>query len=457
MIKIKVLIILSAIFLSFISCETRPLVISVKTDTIIIQEDAIWAISSIIDKGNNGITEYGHCWACDNLYPDTSDIKNSYFDTTEISMPFEFKTKLFNISESKEYYVRSYICDGISPPVYGESIKVPVKWTSKALLPEARAMANSFVVNSSAYVLVGYNEGVMSNRMWKYSQTKDLWTEAASLPDVERSNAFVLSIGGKAYFGGGKGPFEDSFPNLFWKYDPEFDNWTKIDTLPHRDPNVDYHTKEYKGTAFFTIGNKGYVTTGGNHPVEDHLYNSLMCYTPENNEWEYKAEFPGEKRAYATGFSIENKGYVAFGLKGSTSSTDISLLSDIWEYDSEGDMWSKVDYTFIPVNPMDTVIETAYASAFVLNGKAYLCIINVKIGIFYDQINFSKKFLEFNPKDKTLKELTWSYPGPAAAGACAFSINDKGYMVGGGDISIFFSQILETTSTALDNLYEFNP
>ncbi len=68
----------------------------------------------------------------------------------------------------------------------------------------------------------------------------------------------------------------------------------------------------------FTIGNKGYITTGN-----DGVYRKdTWQYDPLTNTWTQKADFPGSGRTGAVGFSVAGKGYVGPGYNGSAYLSD---------------------------------------------------------------------------------------------------------------------------------------
>ena len=53
---------------------------------------------------------------------------------------------------------------------------------------------------------------------------------------------------------------------------------------------------------------------------------------PGNNVWTKKADFGGNARNQAVGFSIGNKGYIGTGI-GIGFSNGYECLRDFWEYD----------------------------------------------------------------------------------------------------------------------------
>src|ERR1700741_4116936 len=58
------------------------------------------------------------------------------------------------------------------------------------------------------------------------------------------------------------------------------------------------------GAVSFSIGNKGYVGTGGHDAIS---YKDFWEYNPLLNSWTQKADFGGTARVNAIGFCVGNK------------------------------------------------------------------------------------------------------------------------------------------------------
>jgi hypothetical protein len=90
------------------------------------------------------------------------------------------------------------------------------------------------------------------------------------------------------------------------------------------------------GAASFSIGTKGYIVTGE--------YSRILwewdgdTASPTYNTWVQKASMPGVPRAFAVGFSNNNKGYIGMGLD---IDTNINL-KDLWEWDQVTDTWTQM-------------------------------------------------------------------------------------------------------------------
>lgn len=82
------------------------------------------------------------------------------------------------------------------------------------------------------------------------------WRQLAHFPPLARHQDAALAIGNQIYYGMGhynSGPQGNICFDDFWAYDPASNTWTQ---------KADYLGDPVDGTAFFVIGNKGYVGTG---------------------------------------------------------------------------------------------------------------------------------------------------------------------------------------------------
>jgi N-acetylneuraminic acid mutarotase len=180
---------------------------------------------------------------------------------------------------------------------------------------------------------------------------------------------------------------------------------------------------EERGMATgFSIGNKGFITLGRissyslfqtstNHA----MYTDLWEFNSESEQWIRRQDFPGEPRYFAVSFSIGTKGYVGWGV-----AMYGELLTDFYEYDSETNSWRKI---------ADVPGTGRYgAVAFSVNGKGY---IGLGQGIYAGGTPYKSDFFEYDPATDKWKQFNG--PGAASAYDFAFSLNNKGYVVIGGN------------------------
>jgi N-acetylneuraminic acid mutarotase len=311
------------------------------------------------------------------------------------------------------------------------------------------------------------------------------WVRKADYGGNARRDAVSFVIGDTAYVGTGLGTGSDNLVhrlNDFWKYDPVKDAWTSMASLgPDSDNDQDNIYSRY-GAAAFTVGSKGYVTTGINNVVFAPMKDTWE-FDPATNSWAQKADFPGNARFYAVGFALGDVGYVGTGTTGSgtnfndfykfvpgaagtpgtwsessplkdkrtnavafvikdsayvVSGTSNSLTNPrMYVYNAAQDIWTErwqiTNATDGSFDDDYTTIERSGAVAFVINNKAYLA-----TGV--------TNTWEYDPITGYWTEKT-AYDGTSRSGAVGFTVKGKGFVVLGG----------ASTTSFLDDLREFDP
>jgi N-acetylneuraminic acid mutarotase len=268
-------------------------------------------------------------------------------------------------------------------------------WVRKADLPftSGRALAAAFAINGKGYFVGGTDNPTIFNDVYEYDPVADQWTKKSNTsgPFTERAACFVIN--NEAYVGISQ--IEGDYSNEWWEYDPPSDQWIR---------KADFPGPKGAGFSNFAVGNLGYVVAGNNDfwmydPVADKwtqktapptgvFYNSDASYFTIGSKaytgtglgglqfWEYdatadtwnrKTDSPGN--GYASGFAINNLGYVAGG-------------EENWSFDPVNNSWSQVAFF---------VNDRIGGSTFVINGKAYFaCGGNGQIGLV-------NEFWEFTP------------------------------------------------------------
>jgi N-acetylneuraminic acid mutarotase len=210
-------------------------------------------------------------------------------------------------------------------------------WTQKtAFAGAARYQAIAFTIGNKGYVGTGaagssFPFSPVFNDLWEYDPALDSWTQKANCPGSARFGAVAFAVGGKAYVGTG---FTDNFPyflNDFWEFNPAgLSNGLDI----HGNPMGEWTQKNnFGGSArmeavAFSIGDKGYLGTGGNYMSSTLLYNDFWEYDAVADLWTQKTNFGGTGRSLAVGFSMSNKGYIGIGGDFNSQS-----YPDFWEFD----------------------------------------------------------------------------------------------------------------------------
>lgn len=254
-----------------------------------------------------------------------------------------------------------------------------------------------------------------------FGQTENFWTKKADFTGLKRERAVAFSIGDFGYVGTGVDTTETVL-NDFWKYDPSVDTWSQIADLPG---------SERRNAIAFTIGDFGYVGTGMDSVVASafgaQTLSDFWKFDPAANSWTQVANYPGgfgNGIYFATGFSIDSKGYLCGGKMGPNN-----YSNQLWEYKPSQDLWTQM-----PNFPGGVRYQL---SSFSVDFKAY-------VGLGTDQDVYRKDIWEFDATTN-LWTAKADFPSSERSTATTFSIGQRGFVT------------LGANGGMLDDLWEYNP
>ncbi len=157
----------------------------------------------------------------------------------------------------------------------------------------------------------------------------------------------------------------------------------------------------------FSVQGKGYVALGWTDG--DALLKDVWAFDPGMETWTRKADFPGKGRVLPTTLVIGARVYLVGGGAGSVRH------KDVWEFDPAADTWTrKQDF------PGEAFMT---AAGFVVGAKGYVGTGNLA-GSAYAP---TKTFWEYDPASDAWTRKA-DFPGAARAFALAFSLGNRGYM-----------------------------
>ena len=153
-------------------------------------------------------------------------------------------------------------------------------------------------------------------------------------------------------------------------------------------------------------------------------------------QWMKKASYNGVYRAYASGFTIGNYGYLCGGFYGANK----DYLNDLWESDMSRNSWTQC--ADMPVAGRKAAV------GFAANGKGYITTGSVKDG--------SSSYCVADTWEYDPATDTWTrkddFQGGVRDGALAFSIGGYGYVGTGCN-----SDATGSESAYKMDFYRFNP
>jgi hypothetical protein len=194
--------------------------------------------------------------------------------------------------------------------------------------------AGSTVLQDTMYIIQGNGSNI--NFIKAFTPGSSNWRTYNSSGG---SYVLAFALNNKIYYGL---DLRFSDRNYFWESNPS-NNYISV-------RKGDFPTLlPANFSGYFSLKDKGYVVFGNNQVWE---------FDPDLLQWSRKSDFPGPARIFSISFVIGD--YAYFGTGQSYSNTE---YDDIWKYDPSGDTWTSV--TRMPNARFS-------ATAFVLNGKAYI-------------------------------------------------------------------------------------
>jgi len=289
-------------------------------------------------------------------------------------------------------------------------------WKQRGNFPgTARASAVSFVSGDSAYVCLGRSgskTGFLKD-LWEYNSQTDAWTRKADFPGVARVKAVAGVIAGKAYVGlGCVSAYNGNQFSDFWEYNLTTNAWKQMASFPG----------EAKNDLFSVVVDSCLYTTEGFTATD--LNRNTYKYSPKTNSWTRLTDSP-VARSSTAGFSIGQDLYVGSGYY-------LDNFKDFYCYHTLTDSWSRM---------ADLPDARILSKGITINGKGYIL-----LGRYWDgSLNGGKLLKDIVSYDPAVNK--WSrcglFPGDARQNMVAFTINGRGYIVGGENDSERMTDVWE--------------
>jgi N-acetylneuraminic acid mutarotase len=243
------------------------------------------------------------------------------------------------------------------------------------------------------------------------------WIQKADFGGIARHRTTLLTIGNKIYTG--LGHYNGAGPNIifddWWEYDPATNSWSqKADYLG----GICYHA------TGFVMNDLGYVGTGRISPSGSTLVQNFYKYDAVTNTWVEINSFPGVGRRGAVSFVIGEYAYVGSG------ESNFGVVGSFYRFDPANETWSSV--ASLPIPRTSSV-------AFTIDNYGY-------VGTGDTDPGSTNDFWQYDP---TLDLWTAKAPvGPMERReAMGFVLDGKGYLGTGGNGSI----------ASLKDMWEYTP
>ncbi len=248
-------------------------------------------------------------------------------------------------------------------------------WTDLGEVPfGSRVHATAQVVGSDVYVGLGFSGGIYNENnyhrdWWRYTPATHSWTQLDSFPNDHTNDCAVYHLDGKIFACYGFGTY--GFSREIGRYDIASDTWTARETsyknathgisltgaqvgercylgggwnsknLNERqwyefDPASDsWHERKKlpagRVLSAVTTSQQGIFVLGGRHfggsLTTGKVYDEVLEYNIDNDEWLLRGHLPGGARENAVAFSIGNRHFVGLG-----NDADEQILNDLYAW-----------------------------------------------------------------------------------------------------------------------------
>ncbi len=192
------------------------------------------------------------------------------------------------------------------------------------------------------------------------------------------------------------------------------------------DPKGWNQLQDYPGTGLrwasgFSLNNKGYVVGGQYEKPSDGNTAHVFEYNPSTDQWKQLNDYPGKGMGLMAGFSIGTKIFLGTGFNYGSN----LLQNDFWEYDASTDSWiQKAD---VPG------ANRQGAMSFAINGEGY---------ILGNLLKTKQDLWKHTPSTNQWSQMN-DYPGLGTAEMIGASVSGKAYVGGGANVNEVMSDFWE--------------
>lgn len=240
---------------------------------------------------------------------------------------------------------------------------------------------------------------------------QDIWTYKDSVNGPPRSAGATFNANGDGFVCGGFDGF--GFTRKTYSYTLWQDDWDDEVSLG----GLNFDGIDRASASGFSLNNKGYICLGQGE--SNGFFDDLWEYDAVSQTWTQKADFIGTPRREAVSFELDNKGYVG------TGQDDSGLTRDFYKYDPITNTWSQIaDFG-------GTARKEAVG--FTMGGAGY-------VGTGDDGV-YRNDFWEYNPQADQWTQKA-DFPGTARKAAVGWGMFPQAFICTGEDINFQYQNDL---------------
>lgn len=191
------------LFVIFYSCKKLSLkpILKIKSDSVYVQNNAVYAVSTIVDYNDVNDALAGHCWST-NHNPTISD---ALIVSDKSMTKGSFSTMLISLNASTHYYVRPFIMDHSGNISYGNEMEITTSGQSiivtngtHSIIDKNNATISGNISNVGSFNFIGFGHCWSQNILPTISDNKTFYTPLSK--DTTWNNNITGLFPGRNYY-----------------------------------------------------------------------------------------------------------------------------------------------------------------------------------------------------------------------------------------------------------------
>lgn len=260
------------LFILVISCKKFEKESFIKTGDVSIDYSLYKAAGSIVDVGENGVDDYGHCWST-NTEPTVADYKTSFGASSETG---NFESRLSHLIPTTTFYYRTYLEDK-GEIKYGETRTFTTGNVYVELMNGAVEIQNASTVqvsgglsNFESFSIVGFGHCISTSEYPDTSNERTIF--GVTETDTNYVSTFENLVPGVTYYVNAYAVFEYDNTTIYSSDSTFVIADLVVNSITHTIPLLNYAQLE------------GEIVTLGYNPVTEHGFCwSISTASPDYN------------------------------------------------------------------------------------------------------------------------------------------------------------------------------
>ena len=192
------------LFVIFSSCQKLSLkpILKIKSDSVYVQNNAVYAVSTIVDFANAQNTKAGHCWSINH----NPTIYDAHIISSSEVIKGSYSNLLTSLNASTHYYIRSFIIDNNSQEIiYGGEMEITTSGQSiivtngtHSIIDKNTATINGNISNVGSFNFMGFGHCWSQNNVPTINDNKTFYSPLSK--DTTWNNNITGLYPGRNYY-----------------------------------------------------------------------------------------------------------------------------------------------------------------------------------------------------------------------------------------------------------------